>query len=160
MSSGNYTSIPFSALPHSASGASPGERVLTQYPISVRSRSIGDFYQTKTQTRHEIMSCNTFRHTSRATPSMNRHFLQARGLSDQNNRNLASHLEQVVREAGIDCQQIGVPFGTDAAEFGATGVPTVVFGPGNIAQAHTADEWIEIDQLQTATEILIRWVQT
>jgi acetylornithine deacetylase len=27
-----------------------------------------------------------------------------------------------------------------------------VFGPGSIAQAHTVDEWIEIQQLQDAVE--------
>jgi len=40
-----------------------------------------------------------------------------------------------------------------AAFLAATGVPTVVFGPGSIRQAHTADEWIDLDQLMLATEI-------
>jgi len=29
-----------------------------------------------------------------------------------------------------------------------------VFGPGSIAQAHTADEWIDLEQLAAAVEIL------
>ena len=49
-----------------------------------------------------------------------------------------------------------MPYGTDAAAIAAAGVPTVVFGPGSIAQAHTADEFIEIDELQLATEIFHR----
>jgi acetylornithine deacetylase len=49
-----------------------------------------------------------------------------------------------------------VPFGTDAAILSAAGVPTIVFGPGSIAQAHTADEFIEIEELQFATEIFYR----
>ncbi len=44
----------------------------------------------------------------------------------------------------------GVPFGTDAGPLGASGVPCVVFGPGDIAQAHTKDEWIELDQVDQA----------
>ena len=36
---------------------------------------------------------------------------------------------------------------TDASAFGQCHIPTLVLGPGNIAQAHTADEFIEIDQL-------------
>jgi len=28
-----------------------------------------------------------------------------------------------------------------------------VFGPGSIAQAHTCDEWVAIDQLQKAAEV-------
>jgi len=42
------------------------------------------------------------------------------------------------------------------AALSAAGVPTVVFGPGSIAQAHTADEFIEIEELQFATEIYYR----
>ena len=48
----------------------------------------------------------------------------------------------------------GVPYGTDAPHYAATGCPTVVFGPGSIDQAHTADEWIEIAQLRAAADIL------
>jgi acetylornithine deacetylase len=50
-----------------------------------------------------------------------------------------------------------VPFGTDASTIAAAGVPAVVFGPGDIAQAHTKDEWIELSQLEPAAEILYRF---
>ncbi len=46
----------------------------------------------------------------------------------------------------------GVPFGTDAGPLGEAGVPCFVFGPGDIAQAHTKDEWIELDQVRTAAD--------
>ena len=46
----------------------------------------------------------------------------------------------------------GVPFGTDAGPLTATGIPCVVFGPGDIAQAHTKDEWIDLDQVAQAAE--------
>lgn len=49
-----------------------------------------------------------------------------------------------------------VPFGTDASTIAGAGVPVVVFGPGDIAQAHTKDEWIDLDQLAPAAEILYR----
>lgn len=48
---------------------------------------------------------------------------------------------------------IGVPYGTDAGPLGEAGLPCVVFGPGDIAQAHTKDEWIEIEQVQLASEM-------
>lgn len=51
----------------------------------------------------------------------------------------------------------GVPFGTDAATIAAAGVPAIIFGPGDIAQAHTKDEWIDLSQLEPATEILFRF---
>jgi acetylornithine deacetylase/succinyl-diaminopimelate desuccinylase family protein len=46
----------------------------------------------------------------------------------------------------------GVPFGTDAGPLSEKGTPCVVFGPGDIAQAHTKDEWIELDQVRLASQ--------
>jgi acetylornithine deacetylase len=51
-----------------------------------------------------------------------------------------------------------VPFGTDASRVAVAGVPAIVFGPGDIAQAHTKDEWIDLSQLEPAAEILYRFV--
>jgi acetylornithine deacetylase/succinyl-diaminopimelate desuccinylase-like protein len=42
---------------------------------------------------------------------------------------------------------LGVPFGTDAGPLSEKGTPCVVFGPGDIAQAHTKDEWIDLEQM-------------
>ena len=50
-----------------------------------------------------------------------------------------------------------VPFGTDASRIASASVPSVVFGPGDIAQAHTKDEWIDLAQLEPAAEILFRF---
>ncbi len=50
----------------------------------------------------------------------------------------------------------GVPYGTDATHLSVLGIPTVVLGPGDIAQAHTADEWVELRQVEQAAEIYYR----
>jgi acetylornithine deacetylase len=50
----------------------------------------------------------------------------------------------------------GVPFGTDAGPLNAAGLPCVVFGPGDIAQAHTEDEWIDLGQVELAAEAYYR----
>jgi acetylornithine deacetylase/succinyl-diaminopimelate desuccinylase-like protein len=81
-------------------------------------------------------------------------FMQTRGLADDNNGDLAGGLCEAIRKHGGSGEQIGVPFGTDAPHYAATGCPTVVFGPGSIDQAHTADEWLDLDQLRTAADIL------
>lgn len=52
---------------------------------------------------------------------------------------------------------IGVPFGTDASTIASAGVPAVIFGPGDIAQAHTKDEWVELRQVELAADILYRF---
>ena len=50
----------------------------------------------------------------------------------------------------------GVPFGTDAGPLGQAGIPGLVLGPGDTTQAHTKDEWIELDQVRQAAEIYYR----
>ena len=57
-------------------------------------------------------------------------------------------------------QTMAVPYGTDASTIAAVGIPAVVFGPGDIAQAHTCDEWIVLEQVDTAAEILFRLAST
>ena len=84
--------------------------------------------------------------------------MQSRGLSDADNGALADRLAATVREVRSKSQKIGVPFGTNATAYGAH-FPTVVFGPGSIAQAHTADEWLALDQLELASEILYRFLR-
>lgn len=47
-----------------------------------------------------------------------------------------------------------VNYCTDAGPLAAAGHHPVVFGPGSIRQAHSADEWIEVRQIREAVEIL------
>lgn len=50
--------------------------------------------------------------------------------------------------------ELGIPVGnavdfwTEAALFSAAGYTSFVYGPGDIAQAHSADEWVALEQLQ------------
>jgi acetylornithine deacetylase/succinyl-diaminopimelate desuccinylase-like protein len=53
---------------------------------------------------------------------------------------------------------VGVPYGTDASTISAGGIPAVVLGPGDIAQAHTPDEWVETDQIEKAAEVYYRLI--
>ena len=82
--------------------------------------------------------------------------IEAPGLTDEHNGDLADRLSRVARACGASGELVGVPYGTDAAIISEAGVPTVVFGPGSIAQAHTADEWIDLEQLKMASEIYYR----
>ena len=49
-----------------------------------------------------------------------------------------------------------VDFWTEAALFSAAGLPSFVFGPGDIHQAHSADEFIEIAQLDSYVHAVYR----
>lgn len=54
----------------------------------------------------------------------------------------------------------GVHFFCDAAILAGGDIPSVVFGPGNIAQAHTSDEWISTTQLERACDLLVRFLRS
>jgi acetylornithine deacetylase len=56
-----------------------------------------------------------------------------------------------------------VSYGTEAGLFQDAGVPSVVCGPGDIAQAHAANEWIELTELDRCLAFLGRlgdWAET
>ncbi|HET9034163.1 MAG TPA: acetylornithine deacetylase [Dokdonella sp.] len=49
-----------------------------------------------------------------------------------------------------------VDFWTEASLFSQAGYTALVYGPGDIAQAHSADEWVALDQLKTYAESVTR----
>ena len=55
---------------------------------------------------------------------------------------------------------VGVAYFCDAAVLAAAGIPSIVFWPGQIAQAHTADEWISLTQLERAKNLLVRFLKS
>jgi acetylornithine deacetylase len=86
-------------------------------------------------------------------------FMEGMALSDEGNGQLSELLASIVRQIVGDCDRIGVPYGTDAAFLASAGIPTVVFGPGSIEQAHTKDEWIDLAQLEQAAEVYYQFAR-
>lgn len=73
---------------------------------------------------------------------------------------IVQRLEGILRDVtGHPPQVGGVAYGTDASKFVRAGIPTVVFGAGSIRQAHTAAEYLELDQLEQAVEVHTRLLQ-
>jgi succinyl-diaminopimelate desuccinylase len=58
---------------------------------------------------------------------------------------------RALARAGIDAKCSSVAFATDAGLMATAGIPSLVFGPGSIDQAHTDDEYCSVDQLEQAT---------
>ena len=54
----------------------------------------------------------------------------------------------------------GVDFFCDAAVLAGAGIPSVVFGPGDIAQAHTTDEWISLASLERSQNLLLNFLKS
>lgn len=71
---------------------------------------------------------------------------------------LVSSLVQACRAHGVAGDIEGLFCWTDAALFANVGIPAVCFGPGDIARAHSATEWVEVQQLAQATDILETFV--
>jgi succinyl-diaminopimelate desuccinylase len=55
---------------------------------------------------------------------------------------------------------IGVDYFCDASVLSHSGIPSIVFGPGDIAQAHTSEEWISIKSLETARKLLASFLRS
>jgi acetylornithine deacetylase/succinyl-diaminopimelate desuccinylase family protein len=71
-------------------------------------------------------------------------------------------LPLVAQFMSVACQRspAGVDFFSDAAILSSGGIPSILFGPGDIAQAHTPNEWISIDSLQKAERLLTRFLRS
>ena len=61
--------------------------------------------------------------------------------------------QAVAAKLGFNPEPCAVPYGTDASKLqGIKGVPTIVFGPGSIAQAHTREEFVPVVEVERAAE--------
>jgi acetylornithine deacetylase/succinyl-diaminopimelate desuccinylase family protein len=82
-------------------------------------------------------------------------FLDGEPLSTSSNEPIVKTLGQVFEELkGTRLPIIGVPYGTEAPIFAkGFAAPTVVFGPGDIKQAHTVDEYVLIDDVTDAATL-------
>ncbi|PYI50879.1 M20 family metallopeptidase [Paenibacillus flagellatus] len=62
---------------------------------------------------------------------------------------------------GLDDNLRGVTYGCDASKLQELkGIPSIVYGPGSIAQAHTNDEWVPVSDVERAAEFYWRLAQT
>jgi acetylornithine deacetylase/succinyl-diaminopimelate desuccinylase-like protein len=93
------------------------------------------------------------RHTDIAF-ECSRPWLCCPSLSADASANLTARLGQAIDRVTGKHEVRAVPFGTDASSLALAGVPAVVFGPGDIARAHTCDEWVPLDEVAQAAEIL------
>lgn len=63
-------------------------------------------------------------------------------------------LQSALRDRGLTDDPRGVTYGADSRHYVEAGIPTVLFGPGTIEQAHSPDETVEWDQVTAAAETM------
>ncbi len=81
-------------------------------------------------------------------------WLSAPALDPAGSEELVARLLRAAEPVAGTRRVMAVPYGTDAGPLSQSGVPCVVFGPGDIARAHTCDEWVPLDEVAAAAEIL------
>ncbi|HWV25784.1 MAG TPA: M20/M25/M40 family metallo-hydrolase, partial [Aeromicrobium sp.] len=48
---------------------------------------------------------------------------------------------------------VGAPYGSDLRQYAAAGIPTVQYGPGDVASAHAVDEVVAIDEVVHSAQV-------
>lgn len=69
---------------------------------------------------------------------------------------IAVALSQALVDCGEQQRVEGMSAWTDAALLNEAGIPAILFGPGDIRVAHALEEWVPIDEIERATEVLAR----
>lgn len=76
------------------------------------------------------------------------------GLETSRDSMIVRGLNRAVLEiVGREPEVKGAPYTSDGGILGQTGTMTVIFGPGDITQAHQPDEWISVDEMVSAAKI-------
>ena len=65
---------------------------------------------------------------------------------------------RLMRELGVEVADSKVTYGTEAGQFSGAGMDAVVCGPGDIAQAHGPNEYVELAQLAACEAMLERLI--
>lgn len=69
-------------------------------------------------------------------------------------------LSRALTSVGEASHVEGLSAWTDAALLNEAGVPAICYGPGDIARAHAAAEWIEVAEIERATRVLTTLAQS
>ncbi|PCI67557.1 MAG: acetylornithine deacetylase [Gammaproteobacteria bacterium] len=77
--------------------------------------------------------------------------------SNQNYESSISNAIALAKHLNVE-KGDAVNFWTEASLFSQAGLTAVVYGPGNIAQAHTANEWVDIKQLEMVEKSYINYL--
>ncbi len=67
-------------------------------------------------------------------------------------------ITQLVRSLTENQDKRKVSYGTEAGLFANVGVPSIVCGPGNIEQAHKANEYVSLEQLAQCEAFLAKLI--
>jgi acetylornithine deacetylase len=73
---------------------------------------------------------------------------------------LVRALSRALEQEGATPRVEGMTAWVESSWFMDEGIPALCFGPGSIAQAHTADEWVDVGEIETAARVLTRMARS
>jgi acetylornithine deacetylase len=71
---------------------------------------------------------------------------------------IVRRLARAIESEGLEVRIEGLSAWTEAALLNAAGIPAICFGPGDIALAHSAEEFVPVAEIEQATRVLTRVV--
>lgn len=81
------------------------------------------------------------------------------GTEIDRNHDLMTVLGRSAEESGLDPRVGGMSAWVEAGVFNASGTPAVCFGPGSMADAHSADESVAVDEIGRAHDVLTAFIR-
>jgi acetylornithine deacetylase len=82
--------------------------------------------------------------------------LQDRGLETSPDATIVHAAKEACRRVTGATGVLGAPWGSDASKFTRGGDwQAIVLGPGSVEQAHTAREWVDVDEVATACDLYV-----
>jgi acetylornithine deacetylase len=81
-------------------------------------------------------------------------YVQAGGYHEQTDHPMTKQLQSCCSRHSHSMAFHSAAYGTHGPFYREMGIPSIVYGPGSIAQAHTKDEFVEIEQVQKSSAIL------
>ena len=80
------------------------------------------------------------------------HFGGREAILNEPDSEIVRGMLKVNEHLGFDTKLTGFSMGTDGRHFAELGVPMIIYGPGDPAQAHQPDEWVGVDEVMDATK--------
>lgn len=72
----------------------------------------------------------------------------------------SAELQQFIGALVADNKRHKVAYATEGGQFTNAGIPTIICGPGSIEQAHKADEYVELSEIERCDSFLQRLLQS
>lgn len=85
-------------------------------------------------------------------------YMEALGVYNNTDALVCTLLQKAILANNVTPEMQAAHYATDASVIHNAGIPCVVFGPGSISKAHTADEFVPIAQVEKAAEIILHLI--